>query len=230
MLRTAALDGQLNDVLAGTGAVVFYVLVWGLVFAGTAVFLGLFIPFITGDSLLFAAGLVTAASGNLNITVLAIGVGISAFLGDQVGFLLGRHYGRGYLDRHGGRRTQTAIAKTERFYTMFGWWAVVIARFMPWGRVFVPVIAGVGRMNYYRFLTSNLVGAVAWGAGMTVVGYFAASIPGIKSAAYVIGGAFILASLVFGFRAWRADRRSRTADASSTASPPALSAVPAEEA
>jgi membrane-associated protein len=234
MLRTAALDGQLNEVLTGTGVVVFYVLVWGLVFAGTAVFLGIFIPFISGDSLLFAAGLVTAASGNLNIAILAIGVGISAFLGDQVGFLLGRRYGRGYLDRHGGRRTQAAIAKTERFYTMFGWWAVVIARFMPWGRVFIPVIAGVGRMNYYRFLTSNLVGAVAWGAGMTVIGYFAASVPGIKSAAYVIGGAFILASVVFGFRAWWLDRRSRLTDASpaafAPASAPTSAVAPAEEA
>lgn len=217
MLHTSALDGQLNDVLTGTGVVVFYLLIWGLVFAGTAVFLGMFIPFITGDSLLFAAGLVTAASGNLNIAVLAVGVGLAAFFGDQVGFLLGRRYGRGILDKHGGRRTRAAIAKTEHFYRTFGWWAVVIARFMPWARVFIPVIAGVGRMNYYRFLTSNLVGALAWGSGMTVIGYFAASIPPIKNAAYVIGGAFILASIVFGIRAWRADRRSHRADATQSA-------------
>ncbi|MCX7521995.1 DedA family protein [Microbacterium sp. STN6] len=213
MLHTAALDGQLGDVLAGAGAVVFYLAVWGLVFAGTAVFLGLFIPFITGDSLLFASGLVAAASGSLSIAVLAIGTGVAAFLGDQVGFILGRRYGRGYLDRHGGRRTQAAIARTEHFYRTFGWWAVVVARFMPWARVFVPAIAGVGRMNYYRFLTSNLVGALAWGSGMTLVGFYAASIPGVKSAAYVVGGAFILASIVFGYRAWRADRKTRTADA-----------------
>jgi membrane-associated protein len=215
MLHAAALDEQLSGVLSTTGVVIFYLVVCGLVFAGTAVFLGIFIPFITGDSLLFAAGIVTAASANLNIVVLAAGVGIAAFLGDQVGFLLGRHYGRSYLDRHGGRRTQAAIAKTEHFYRTFGWWAIVVARFMPWARVFIPVIAGVGRMNYYRFLTSNLVGALAWGAGMTVVGYFAASIPGVKGAAYVIGGCFILASIVFGIRAWRADRRARRADAPS---------------
>jgi membrane-associated protein len=215
MLHAAALDEQLSGVLSTTGVVIFYLVVWGLVFAGTAVFLGIFIPFITGGSLLFAAGIVTAASANLNIVVLAAGVGIAAFLGDQVGFLLGRHYGRSYLDRHGGRRTQAAIAKTEHFYRTFGWWAIVVARFMPWARVFIPVIAGVGRMNYYRFLTSNLVGALAWGAGMTVVGYFAASIPGVKGAAYVIGGCFILASIVFGIRAWRADRRARRADAPS---------------
>ncbi|HWU57896.1 MAG TPA: DedA family protein [Microbacteriaceae bacterium] len=225
MLHAAALDEQLSGVLSTTGVVIFYLVVWGLVFAGTAVFLGIFIPFITGDSLLFAAGIVTAASANLNsanlnsanlnIVVLAAGVGIAAFLGDQVGFVLGRRYGRSYLDRHGGRRTQAAIAKTEHFYRTFGWWAIVVARFMPWARVFIPVIAGVGRMNYYRFLTSNLVGALAWGAGMTVVGYFAASIPGVKGAAYVIGGCFILASIVFGIRAWRADRRASRADAPS---------------
>lgn len=217
MLHTAALDQQLSGMLSTTGVVIFYLVVWGLIFAGTAVFLGIFIPFITGDSLLFAAGLVTAASASLNIGVLAVGAGIAAFLGDQVGFVLGRHYGRGYLDRHGGRRTQAAIAKTEHFYRTFGWWAIVVARFMPWARVFIPVIAGVGRMNYYRFLTSNFVGALAWGSGMTVVGYFAASIPGVKSAAYVIGGCFILASIVFGIRAWRADRRASRADADAQA-------------
>ena len=211
MLQASALDGQLSDIFAHTGAILFYLLVWGLVFAGTALFLGVFIPFITGDSLLFASGLVAASSQNLNIVILAVGTGIAAFLGDQVGFLLGRKYGRGYLDKRGGRRTAIAIAKTESFYLKYGWWSVVIARFMPWARVFVPVVAGVGRMNYYKFLTSNLVGALAWGVGLTLVGYYAASIPGVKSAAYVIAGVFIAASIFFGFRTWWADRAERKA-------------------
>ena len=209
MLPASALDGQLDDLLGHAGIALFYLVVWALVFAGTAVFLGLFIPFITGDSLLFASGLVAASSTNLSIIVLAIGTGIAAFLGDQVGFLLGRHYGRGYLDRHGGRRIKLAIAKTETFYDKYGWWSVVVARFMPWARVFVPVIAGVGRMNYYKFLTSNVVGALAWGVGITLTGYYAASIPGVKSAAYVIAAVCILASIAFGYRTWRADRRER---------------------
>ncbi|WP_233199508.1 DedA family protein [Cryobacterium sp. N22] len=206
MVRAAALDGQLSDFLSSAGVVVFYLLVWALVFAGTALFLGVFIPFITGDSLLFGAGLVAASTTNLNIVVLAVGVGIAAFLGDQVGFLLGRRYGRGYLDKRGGRRTQQMIVKTESFYLKYGWWAVVVARFMPWARVFVPVVAGVGRMNYYRFLSSNIVGALAWGVGITLTGYYAAAIPGVKSAAYVIAGFFITASIVFGLRTWFADR------------------------
>jgi membrane-associated protein len=213
MRNLSALDGQLSDLLANTGVVIFYLLVWALVFAGTAVFLGVFIPFITGDSLLFGSGLVAASTPNLSITVLAVGTGIAAFLGDQVGFLLGRHFGRSYLDRHGGRRTGAAIAKTESFYYKYGWWSVVVARFMPWGRVFVPVIAGVGRMNYYKFLTSNLVGALAWGVGLTLTGYYAAAIPGVKSAAYVIAGVFITASIVFGVRTLLADRAQNRLDA-----------------
>lgn len=212
MVHASALDNQLDDLLSHSGTILFYLVIWGLVFAGTALFLGVFIPFITGDSLLFGSGLVAASTSNLSIIVLAVGTGVAAFLGDQVGFLLGRRYGRGYLDRHGGRRTQAAIAKTESFYRKFGWWSVVVARFMPWARVFVPVVAGVGRMNYYKFLSSNIVGALAWGVGITLVGYYAAAIPGVKSAAYVIAGFFITASIVFGVRTWRHDRREARED------------------
>jgi membrane-associated protein len=211
LVHTAVLDGQLTDVVSTVGVFVFYLAVWGLVFAGTGLFVGVFIPFITGDSLLFAAGLVTAANPNLNIWILAVGVGIAAFVGDQVGFVLGRHLGRPYLDKKTGPRMKRIIARTERFYNQYGWWAVVIARFIPWARVFVPWIAGIGKMNYYKFLTSNLVGALAWGVGLSLTGYFAASIPGVKAAAYVIAGFFITASLIVGFRTWRLDRRERIA-------------------
>lgn len=209
-MGTSASGGDLGDFLASAGPLLFYAVVWSLVFVGTAFLVGLVVPFITGDSLLFAAGIVVATSESLNIVVLAVGVGVAAMLGDQVGFLLGRRYGRGYLDRHGGRRTRSAIAVTERFYTKYGWWSVVIARFVPWGRVLIPVIAGVGRMNYYKFLTSNVVGAVLWGVGITVIGFFAASIPGVKSVAYAIAGGVILISAVASYRTWLADRARKT--------------------
>ena len=88
MLPLSALNGQVSDWLATFGPIVFYLIVWGLVFAGTGLFVGVFIPFITGDSLLFAAGLIAARADNLNIWVLASVVGVAAFLGDQVGFVL----------------------------------------------------------------------------------------------------------------------------------------------
>ena len=212
MILASALDTQMGDVLASAGPILFYLVVWGLVFAGTGLFVGVFIPFITGDSLLFAAGLVTAAAPNdLNVVILAIGVGLAAFVGDQVGFIMGRHLGRPYLDKKVGPRMARLIVRVDRFYLTYGWWSVVIARFMPWARVFIPWIAGIGKMNYTKFLTSNLVGAIAWGVGLSLVGFFAASIPEVKVAAYIIGGFFIALSLIFGTRTWIFDRRERRA-------------------
>lgn len=207
MLPQAALDGQLNNWLDVFGPFLFYVIVWGLVFVGTGLFVGAFVPFVTGDSLLFAAGLIAASSSNINIAILVGGVFIAAFLGDQVGFIIGRHYGRPYLDKRGGSKTQLMIKKTENFYLKYGWWAVVVARFMPWARVIIPVVAGVGRMNYYKFLTSNFVGALSWGIGITLTGFYAATIPAVKSAAYAIAAFFIIGSIVAGTRTWLADRK-----------------------
>lgn len=221
MLSTAIVQFGLRedmiDFFDGIGPFLFYTIVFFLVFAGTALFLGVFIPFVTGDTLLFAAGLVTAAHADLNIIVLAVGVGVSAFLGDQVGFLIGRHAGRGYLDKRKGRRIQQAIRASERFYDKYGWWSIVVARFVPFGRVIIPVVAGIGRMNYYRFLSSNIVGALAWGVGLTLTGYFAASIPGVKGAAYVIAGIVITLSIIAGIRTWRDDRAEKRAEAAEAA-------------
>jgi membrane-associated protein len=189
------------------GPWLFYGVVWALVFAGTGLFVGAFIPFITGDSLVFAAGLVAASSASqVNIWVMAIGVGVAAWLGDQVGYTLGRHYGRPYLDKRRGEWLRSAIVKSEKFYEAWGWWAIVIARFMPWARVFVPPIAGIARMNYYKFFSANLFGAVAWGTGLTLAGYYSASIPFVKNATYGIALVVILASAFAGFRTWLRNR------------------------
>jgi membrane-associated protein len=208
------MTAQLSDLLTTVGPIVFYLAVWGLVFVGTALFVGLIIPFITGDSLLFAAGIIAGtASDHISIWVLAIGVGVAAFAGDQVGFWMGRRFGKPVLTRRGGAWVRRAVARTERFYELFGWWSVVIGRYIPWGRVFVPPIAGISRMSYPRFASANLVGALAWGVSITVIGYFAASTPQVRAASYAIAGVVIAVSIVAGIRAWRIDRRGRAASA-----------------
>jgi membrane-associated protein len=192
------------------GPILFVVAVWALVFAGTGLLIGAFIPFITGDSLVFAAGLVAASfPESINIWVLSIGIGIFAWLGDQVGYTLGRHFGRPYLDKRQGAIIQSAISKAEKFYQAWGWWAVVIARFIPMARVLIPVIAGIGKMNYYKFFSANLVGAVVWGMGLSLAGYFAASIPLVKDATYIIAVLVIAASLVAGIRSWYKNNKSK---------------------
>jgi membrane-associated protein len=189
------------------GPILFYLAVFGLVFAGTGLFVGAFIPFITGDSLVFAAGLVSAAhQDSINIYVMVIGVGISAWLGDQVGYTLGRHYGRPYLDKRKGHWLKRAIERSEQFYVRYGWWSIVVARFVPWGRVIIPALAGISKMNYYKFFSANAVGALLWGSGLTLAGYFTYSIPWVRSMVYVIALVVITLSVIAGVRTWRANR------------------------
>ena len=192
------------------GPILFVAAVWALVFAGTGLLIGAFIPFITGDSLVFAAGLVAASfPETINIWALSIGIGIFAWLGDQVGYTLGRHFGRPYLDKRQGAIIQGAIGKAEKFYQAWGWWAVVVARFIPMARVLIPVIAGIGKMNYYKFFSANLVGAVVWGMGLSLAGYFAASFPFVKDATYILAVLVIAASLVAGIRSWYKNNESK---------------------
>jgi len=203
----AALTGQVTDWLNSYGPILFYLIVWGLVFAGTGLLIGAFIPFITGDSLIFAAGVLAATSDSIEIHVLTIGIGLAAFVGDQTGFVLGRHFGRPYLDKREGPKLKSAIAKSEKFYQQLGWWAVVVSRFMPWARVLVPAIAGIARMNYYKFLGANLVGAISWGVGLSLAGYYAATIPAVKTGSYAIATFFIVGSIVAGIRSWLSNRK-----------------------
>ena len=102
---------------------------------------------------------------------------------------------------------EAAIAKSEKFYHELGWWAVVVARFMPWARVLIPAIAGISRMNYYKFLSANFVGAIAWGVGLTLAGYYAATIPAVKTGSYAIASFFIIGSIVAGIRSWMHNRK-----------------------
>ena len=210
MHRFASISDQISGWDQQLGPILFYLVVWGLVFAGTGLLIGAFTPFITGDSLVFAAGLVAATAGSgVNIWVMAIGVGISAWLGDQVGYALGRHFGRPYLDKRKGAWLRKAIVSSENFYAKWGWWAMVIGRFVPMVRALVPPIAGIAKMNYYKFFSANLVGALAWGVGLTVTGYFAATIPAVKNASYLIAAGFITASVVVGIRSWLINRKSK---------------------
>jgi membrane-associated protein len=185
----ASFDSQLSTL----APFIFYIIIGAIVFVETGILLGFFLP---GDSILFSAGLVAAAHGNINIVILVSIIFLAAFFGDQVGFVIGRVYGRPYLEKRKSKRIQSMIARADRFYTQTGWWAVVAARFFPWIRTFVPPIAGASKMNYYKFLSANALGALLWGVGITLAGYYAASLPWVKTWSYAIAAFFITASLV----------------------------------
>ncbi|MEI7476046.1 MAG: DedA family protein [Actinomycetes bacterium] len=185
----ASFDSQLSTL----APFFFYILVGVIIFVETGILLGFFFP---GDSILFSAGLVAAAHGNINIVILVTVIFLAAFFGDQVGFVIGRVYGRPYLEKRDSKRIQSMIARADRFYEQTGWWAVVTARFFPWIRTFVPPIAGASRMNYYQFLSANALGALLWGVGITLAGFYAATLPWVKSSSYAIAAFFITASIV----------------------------------
>ena len=172
---------------------IFYLVVGAIVFVETGLLFGFFLP---GDSILFSAGLVAASQKDVNIALLTVVIVLAAFFGDQIGFVLGRVIGRPYLEKRDSARIQSMIASAERFYSQTGWWAVVAARFFPWIRTFVPPIAGTAKMNYYRFLSANALGALLWGAGITLAGFYAATLPWVKTSSYAIATFFILASII----------------------------------
>ena len=197
----ASFDSQLSTL----APFIFYIVIGAIVFVETGLLFGFFLP---GDSILFSAGLVAASHGNINIALLVAVIFLAAFFGDQVGFVIGRVVGRPYLDKRKSPRVQRMIVRSERFYEKSGWWAVVAARFFPWIRTFVPPIAGASKMNYYKFLSANVVGAVLWGAGITLAGFYAASFPWVKTFSYAIAAFFIIASLVSSLVNYSRHRRS----------------------
>ena len=196
----ASFDDQLSPV----APFLFYVVVAGIVFIETAFLVGFFLP---GDSLLFSAGLVAAARSDVNIVILIFAVFLAAFIGDQVGYVLGRKIGRPYFQRRNSKRMQKMLLKSERFYERYGWWSVVIARYIPWVRTFVPPIAGTVKMNYYKFLTANALGAFLWGVGITMAGFYSGSISWVKDISYGLAVFFISASLISALRNYLREKR-----------------------
>lgn len=139
-----------------------------VVFAESGLLVGMFLP---GDSLLFTAGLLSSADlldpGILILTVVA-----AAILGDSAGYWFGAKVGDHLQDREDSRFFKKEyLRRTERFYQTYGGRALILARFVPIVRTLAPILAGAGSMSYRRFLSYNIIGACAWGAGMVLLGF-----------------------------------------------------------
>ncbi|MGH8893295.1 MAG: DedA family protein, partial [Actinomycetes bacterium] len=149
----------------------------------------------------------------VDLALLATGAFAAAVAGDSVGYATGSRLGRVWLERRAatGRFDLRHLRRAERFYERYGWWAVVAARWVPWVRTFTPVLAGTSRMGYARFLSANVVGALAWAVGLPVLGHVAASDPTVRFASYAVAALFVTGSLVAGVVGWvrrhRADAR-----------------------
>jgi len=193
-----------KSILIDSSPLWIYSILFLFVLIETGILIAFFLP---GDSVLFAAGLIAAAREDISILILVTIIFIAAFLGDQLGFVLGRHYGRPYLDKRESPRIKKMITRAEKFYEKYGYSAIILARFYPWIRTIVPPVAGISRMNYYKFLSANALGAFLWGVGITSLGYSAASIPALKESSRYIAAFFILLTIALSIRNYFKSKR-----------------------
>lgn len=138
-------------------------------------------PFLPGDSLLFAAGAITAKTGILNVWLLIPLLFFAAILGDNTNYFFGRYLGTKVFDRDYWFLKRKYIDQTQAFYDQYGGRTLVIARFVPIVRTFAPFVAGVGQMTYRRFISFCIFGGVVWVTALTLAGYYLGSQPFVKN-------------------------------------------------
>jgi membrane-associated protein len=163
-----------------------YAILFAIIFAETGLVVT---PFLPGDSLLFVAGAL-AAVGGMNAHLIVVTLTIAAILGNSTNYAIGRWLGKTFFRDRGSRWLNPAyLERTHAFYEKHGGMAVVISRFVPIIRTYVPFVAGLGAMTPARFTAYNVAGAVAWIGSLTYAGYFFGNIAWVKANfTYVILG------------------------------------------
>jgi len=170
------LDKSLSSVIQTYGSTT-YIILFMVILCETGLVV---LPFLPGDSLLFAAG-AFAAKGDMNISTLFVILSIAAVLGDSINYEIGRIIGPRLSKREESRFiNKEHIAKTYVFYEKYGAKTIIIARFIPIIRTFAPFVAGLGNMSYIRFIQYNLIGGISWIAVCLFTGYQFGNIPLIK--------------------------------------------------
>nr|WP_317631053.1 DedA family protein [uncultured Flavobacterium sp.] len=157
-----------------------YAILFLIVFVETGVVV---MPFLPGDSLLFAAGMLAAQPNELNVWVMIVILLIAAITGDTLNYSIGKNIGYKavQIKIFGKQFVQPEhLEKTHGFYEKYGSKTIVIARFVPIVRTLAPFVAGIGKMNNKTFITYNVIGAILWVFGLTLAGYFLGNIPFIR--------------------------------------------------
>ena len=172
-----------------------------IVFAETGLLIGFFLP---GDSLIVTAGLLAATTGIVNVYLLGLLLTIASILGNTVGYAIGAATGPRLFSRENSLLfNKKHLNRAHAFYEKHGGKTIILARFMPIVRTFVPVVAGIGQMEYRRYMQYNIVGGVAWIWSMLFIGYFLGRyIPGVDKHIEVVILLVIFVSLLPGIIGW----------------------------
>ncbi len=186
---------------------VSYLILSAIIFSETGLLVGFFLP---GDSLLFAAGLLSS-QGVFNAGLLIVLLSIAAIVGDGANYYLGLQMGQRVFERGYLRFVKHShLMAAKEFYERHGGKAIILARFVPLVRTFTPFVAGVGRMSYGRFVVYNICGGIGWVTSMTLCGYFLGQIPWISENFEIVVIVIVLVSVIpiaLGmFRHWRSGR------------------------
>lgn len=186
-------DEYLGDIVRTIG-VWTYVLLFLVIFAETGLVVT---PFLPGDSLLFAAGAISAlAPDTLNIVVLILVLSAAAILGDTVNYWIGHWVGPKAFSGKVRFLKKEHLDRTNAFYAKHGGKTIILARFVPIVRTFAPFVAGIGAMNYSKFIVYNVVGGLAWVTIFTLLGYFFGNIPIVQHNFEYVIIAIVLISLL----------------------------------
>lgn len=168
-------DKYLGEIISNYGGL-SYLILFLIIFAETGF---VFTPFLPGDSLLFAAGAFSAI-GSFNIIILLLVLWFAAFLGDTANYWIGHFFGQRMVDNPRMPINQEHIDKAQKFYDKHGGKAIFLARFIPVIRTTAPFVAGIGKMDYKKFVYYNVAGGFVWVFGFTLMGYFFGNIPSVK--------------------------------------------------
>lgn len=185
------IDVHLGQIIATYGTLT-YVILFGIIFMETGL---VFTPFLPGDSLLFAAG-AFASLKSFDIFLLYILMSAAAILGDTVNYWIGHFFGKKIIDHPKIPIDEGHIAETNAFFEKHGGKTIIIARFVPIVRTFAPFVAGIGRMNYGKFISYNIVGGLLWVSVTVFGGYFFGNIPFVRKNFSIVVLLVVLISLI----------------------------------
>ena len=185
------IDVHLGQIISTYG-VITYLILFLVIFIETGL---VFVPFLPGDSLLFAAGAFSAI-GSLNIFVLLGLMMVAAVLGDTSNYWIGHFFGEELILNPKVPLKREHIEKTKAFFDKHGGKTIILARFVPIVRTFAPFVAGIGKMNYGKFISYNIIGGVAWVLIATLSGFFFGNIPFVRANFSFVVLAIIVISLL----------------------------------
>lgn len=169
------IDVHLGAIIASYG-IITYAILFGIIFVETGL---VFVPFLPGDSLLFAAG-AFAALGSLNLWLVLGLMMVAAVLGDTVNYWIGHFFGEQLVANPKVPIKREHVEETQRFFAKHGGKTIVLARFVPIVRTFAPFVAGIGKMKYTQFFSYNVIGGISWVFVATLAGYFFGNISFVK--------------------------------------------------